>query len=268
MAKELSTEERRRRLHALVRASEFTRIPDLAEHFGVTTVTIRSDLDVLAERGYVVRVRGGVIPSSPFSDPPFEARQVVAAAEKAAVAESAVSMLSSGDALILDVGTTTMAVANALVAHAELENLVVFTNALNVALVLRPAIPRIEVMLTGGSLRPREYALVEPGAAAFLRDIRADYAFVGCEGIHPVRGITTANLPEATMKRAMLAAAREKVIVADSSKFFQEGLAVVCEVGDVDVILTAGVLGWDTYSQFAELVEVRGVPDFGAPVDA
>ena len=86
MGKDLSTNERRQKLQALVRASEFMRIPDLADHFGVSVVTIRSDLDVLAERGYVVRVRGGVIPSSPFSERPFEARQAVAAEVKPAAA--------------------------------------------------------------------------------------------------------------------------------------------------------------------------------------
>lgn len=267
MARELSTGDRRKKLLALVRASEFMRIPDLADHFGVSVVTIRSDLDVLADQGFVVRVRGGVIPSSPFADPPFEARQTVAAEEKSTIAEAAAAMLRSGDTLILDVGTTTLAIAQALLEHDELDNLCVFTNALNIALTLRPAIPRIEVMVTGGSLRPREYALVEPGAARFLKDIRADYAFVGCEGIHPARGVTTANLPDSTIKQAMLMAARQRVIVADSSKFLQEGLAVVCELDGVDLVLTAGELDPDMLAEFGDTPEIRVARAAGVAMD-
>lgn len=259
MDKDLGTEARRSRIQALVRASEFMRVPDLADHFGVSTVTIRGDLDYLAEQGYVVRVRGGVIPSSLFSERPFESRQSVASEEKLAIAAAAVAMLKSDDTLVLDVGTTTTAIAHQLVAHPELENLVVVTNALTVALALRPAIPRIEVMLTGGTLRPREYALVEPGSTS-LAGIRAHYAFVGCEGIHPEQGITTANLPEASMKQAMLRAARQRVIVADSTKFMREGLATFCEIDDVDLLLTTDRLSPDALGQFADFkVEIRAV---------
>jgi DeoR family transcriptional regulator of aga operon len=233
------------------------RVPDLAEYFGVSTVTIRSDLDFLAGRGYVVRVRGGVIPSSLFSERPFEARQGVAAREKEAIAAAAVGLLKSDDTLILDVGTTTTAICYELLAHPELENLAVFTNGLTIALALRPAIPRIEVMVTGGTLRPRENALVEPGGTGFT-GIRAHYAFVGCEGIHPEQGISTANLPEVSMKQAMLRGARQRVVVADSSKFMKEGLATVCGLDDVDLILTAGPLGPGALARFSEFkAEIR-----------
>ena len=265
---ESSTEERRSRIQALIRASEFVRIPDLAKHFGVSSVTIRSDLDVLAERGYVVRVRGGAIPSSPFSERPFEARQAIAAEAKVAIANAAVDMLSSGDTVILDAGTTTAAIGQALAAQPQLENLMVFTNALNVAMALRPAIPRIEVMVTGGTLRPREYALVEPGAIGALQQIRADFAFVGCDGIDPVRGITTTSLPAAAVKQAMLASARQRVIVADSSKFLREGLATVCELDEVNIILTAGELSPDVLAEFAHSsVEIRATPHLTAAVE-
>src|SRR6266516_4039784 len=108
MAGQLSTVERRRLLLGLVRASEFVRIVDLAHRFQVSKVTIRNDLDALAERGHVVRVHGGVIPSTESFERRFEARSSVAADEKLAIAEAAVAMLKSGDTLILDVGTTTM----------------------------------------------------------------------------------------------------------------------------------------------------------------
>jgi DeoR family transcriptional regulator of aga operon len=268
MANELNTAERRRLLLALVRASDFARIPALSERFGVSKVTIRNDLAALAERGLVIRVHGGAIPSTASSERAFEARSPVAADEKLAIAEAAMAMLKSRDTLVLDVGTTTMAIAHALLEHTELTGLVVFTNALNIALALSPAIPRIEVMVTGGTLRPLQYSLVEPRATGLLKEIRAEYAFIGCDGIHPTRGITTTNLPEATMKQAMVKASHQRVVVADSSKFLREALTKVCDLGEIDIILTAGEFGPNVLAPFADApVEIRVAPQFGAGGD-
>jgi DeoR family transcriptional regulator of aga operon len=262
----LPSAARRRQILALVRGSGLVRIHDLAERFGVSKVTIRTDLGVLAERGHVVRVHGGAIPSSPSAERAFEARQAVGAEEKIAIAEAAVGLISSGQSLILDVGTTTMAIAHAIVGETRLESLVVFTNALNVALALEPAIPRVEVMVTGGLLRPLQHSLVEPRASAFFDEIRADWAFIGCDGIHPARGITTTNIPEATMKQAMLRASHRRVVVADSSKFMREALTRVCSLDDVDTILTAGEIENEVLSAFADApteIRVAAAPHSG-----
>jgi DeoR family transcriptional regulator of aga operon len=248
-----------------VRASEFVRIVDLAHRFQVSKVTIRNDVDALAGRGHVVRVYGGVIPSTASFERRFEARSSVAADEKLAIAEAAVAMLKSGDTLILDVGTTTMAIAHALLDRAELEGLVIFTNALNIALALNAALPRVEVIVTGGTLRPHQYSLVEPRAIELLQEIRAEFAFIGCDGIHPGRGITTTNLPEATMKKAMLRAAHQRIVVADSSKFLREALTKVCDLDDVDVILTAGDPDASVLSPFSDLpVDIQVAPSVDA----
>lgn len=263
-----ATTKRRKEIATWIQASEFSRIQDLADRFGVSSVTIRTDLDFLEERGHVVRVHGGAIPSSPLGERAFETREAVALEEKLAIAEAAVTMLKPGDTLILDVGTTTVAIARALVAHTELENLVAFTNGLNVALALEPAIPRVEVMVTGGHLRPLQHSLVEPRATQLLQDMCADYAFIGCDGIHPSRGVTTTNFPEATMKQAMLRAAHTRVVVADSGKFHRQALATVCAPDDVDLILTSGQLDPDVLNAFAESsVEIRVAPTAGGEAE-
>ncbi len=156
-----STSRRRQQLLALLRSSEFVRVPELSLRFGVSKVTIRNDLDVLAKRGQVVRVPGGAIPNASPSERAFEARQAVASDAKTAIGEAAVDLISPGNTIILDVGTTTMAIARALVSRSELRGVVVFTNALNIALALEAAIPRIEVFVTGGALRPIQHSLVE-----------------------------------------------------------------------------------------------------------
>lgn len=253
-----STNERRQQLLLLVRSKELVRIPELSLRFGVSKVTIRTDLDVLAKRGHVLRVPGGAIPNASPSERAFEARQSVASDAKMAIGEGAVDLLSPGNTIVLDVGTTTMAIAKALVARVDLRGVVVFTNALNIALALEPAIPRIEVFVTGGALRPIQHSLVEPGATHLLGQIRADYAFIGCDGIHPTRGITTTNLPEAAMKQAMMRAAQNAVIVADSTKFLREAMTIVCGLEEADLILTAGDLEPEVMPAFAETgVEIR-----------
>jgi DeoR family transcriptional regulator of aga operon len=259
-----NTGRRRQQLLALIRSSEFVRIPELSLRFGVSKVTIRNDLDVLAKRGQVMRVPGGAIANASPSERAFEARQAVASEAKIAIGEATVDLLSPGNTIILDVGTTTMAIAKALLARADLRGVVVFTNALNIALALEAAIPRIEVFVTGGALRPIQHSLVEPGATSLLSQIRADYAFVGCDAIHPVRGITTTNLPEAAMKQAMIRAAQQVVIVADSSKFLREAMTRVCGLEEVDFVLTAGELAPDVLPAFAETgLEIRAVPTVG-----
>jgi DeoR family transcriptional regulator of aga operon len=259
-----NTGRRRQQLLALIRSSEFVRIPELSLRFGVSKVTIRNDLDVLAKRGQVMRVPGGAIANASPSERAFEARQAVASEAKIAIGEATVDLLSPGNTIILDVGTTTMAIARALLARADLRGVVVFTNALNIALALEAAIPRIEVFVTGGALRPIQHSLVEPGASSLLSQIRADYAFVGCDAIHPVRGITTTNLPEAAMKQAMIRAAQQVVIVADSSKFLREAMTRVCGLEEVDFVLTAGELAPDVLPAFAETgLEIRAVPTVG-----
>jgi DeoR family transcriptional regulator, aga operon transcriptional repressor len=252
IGKTLAASERRHQILALVRASGYRGIADLAARFGVSKVTIRGDLDGLAKRGYLVRVRGGAIPSSDSTKRAFEARQSVSAEEKITIAEAAVGLLSSGDSIILDVGTTTMAIARALVSHTDLENISVFTSGLNIALALESATPRIEVMVTGGSLRPLEHSLVEPHALTLLQEIRVSYAFIGCDGVHPVRGITVSNFPEARVKQAMLQASHQRVVVADSTKLLREGLVKICNLDDVDVVLTAGDMSPDVRAAFRD----------------
>jgi DeoR family transcriptional regulator of aga operon len=147
-------------------------------------------------------------------------------------------MIADGDTLILDVGTTTTAIARALVLRTDLRDVTVLTNGLNIALELEPAAPRISVVVTGGTLRPLQHSLVNPLGTVLLERLRASVAFVGCNGVDPEVGITNVNLPEAEVKRAMLLAARRRVIVADGSKVGQVELAKVCDIEEVNLLVT------------------------------
>lgn len=237
----LGTDERRQQMLDFIRAKDFVRVLDLAREFRVSEVTIRSDLDILARDGSVRRVHGGVVAVlASRKETAFEERADSFAQEKRLIAKAAVEMLSSGDSVILDAGTTTMAIAHALADRSDLTGLTVFTPGLNVALALERAIPRIQVVVTGGTLRPQQHSLVEPLNTLILQRVRATIAFLGCNGFDPELGIMAASLPDALLKQAIISAARRVVIVTDASKFTQSAVVSFCAYDAVDTILTAG----------------------------
>lgn len=224
-----------------IRDHEFARIYDLARRFGVSEVTIRSDIDVLARTGGIRRVRGGVMRVvEAVPEVVYEARVASYQPEKRAIGIAVAAMLSPGDSIILDVGTTAMAIAHAIADRHDLSNLTVFTPGLNIALALERAIPRIEVVVTGGTLRPQQHSLVGPASTLILDQIRATYGFIGCNGVDPTIGIVGLSLPDAALKQAILRASRTSIIVTDASKFSQTSLVRVCGFDDIDMIMTAG----------------------------
>jgi len=232
---------RREQLLSFIQTHEFVRIFDLARQFGVSEVTIRSDVDILARRGGIRRVRGGamrVVEAVPEVD--YEARVSSYLPEKRAIGQAAAAMLSPGDSVILDVGTTAMAIAHAIADREDLTNLTIFTPGLNIALALERAIPRVEVVVTGGTLRPQQHSLVGPVSTLILERIRASFAFIGCNGVDPSFGIMGLSLPDAALKQAILRASRMGIVVTDASKFTQTSLVRVCGFEDVDMIMTAG----------------------------
>src|SRR3954470_12350378 len=218
---------------------EFLRVTELGERFGVSEVTVRGDLDALVAIGEVRRVHGGAMPTTNRRlERSFEDAAGANAEEKAGIARVAALLVASGDVVALDVGTTTTALATALRRREDLERVTVITNGLNIALELERANPGISVLVTGGTLRPLQHSLVNPLATMVLSTINPDVAFVGCHGVHPQRGVTNVNLPEAEVKREMLGAARRRVIVADGSKLGEIAAVNLCPVTDVGLVIT------------------------------
>lgn len=230
---------RRDRMVATLREHDFVRVRDLAAEFEVSEVTVRSDLDALEHRGMLRRVRGGAVPrSSAPIERPFEEAEVAAAAQKRAIGRAAAALIGPGDTVILDVGTTTTALAQELAVREDLSDVTAFTSSLTIALALERAHPRITVVLTGGTLRPKQHSLVEPLAGLVLASINAGRVFIGCNGVDVDAGITNVNLPETEIKKLMVAAGQRRVVLADSSKLGQVALAHVCALDDVDLLLT------------------------------
>jgi DeoR family transcriptional regulator of aga operon len=232
-------EVRQARMAGIIWDEGFARVTDLAGRFGVSAVTVRADLTALEARARVRRVRGGAVPPAGLlGERSFESSQWHAPLEKSSIGVHAAAMIGAGDTVILDVGTTTTAIARALVLRTDLRDVTVVTNGLNIALELERATPRVSVVVTGGTLRPLQHSLVNPLGTTLLERLRASVAFVGCNGVDPEVGITNVNLPEAEVKRAMLLAARRRVIVADGSKVGQVELAKVCDIEEVNLFIT------------------------------
>jgi DeoR family transcriptional regulator of aga operon len=237
--KPLSAAVRREQMLAAIQERHFLHVRELSERFGISEVTVRSDLHALASRGAVHRIRGGAIPRTRHEpERPFEETETSNSLEKMAIGRAAAELVRDGEALLMDVGTTTAAAARALGARTDLEHLTVFTNGLKTALALEAGYPRITVVLLGGTLRPLQHSLVEPLATLILDQITVQTLFLGCNGVDPEGGVTNINLPEAEVKKRMIAAAARRVVLADGSKIGKVALARLCAVEDVDLIVT------------------------------
>lgn len=242
---QLDAPRRRELALALVAERGFVRVAELSRAFGVTTVTARADLDALERQGGIRRVHGGAVPvgaalgdARPEREPSFEEALEASVEPKRRIGEHVAGLVRSGQSLILDVGTTTLQVARALRRRTDLEDLVIFTNGLSIALELEAEIPRFQVVVTGGTLRPRQHSLVDPLAGSLLQGVHVDLAVIGCNGVDPVHGVTNANLPEAGVKALMLQRAARAVVVADGSKLGEVHLGRVGPVDAFDALVT------------------------------
>ena len=242
-----TTRERRERILAVVRDHDFVGVGDLGSMFGVSEMTIRTDLDALSERGLLRRIRGGAVRlTGGYPERPFEETSAAFAVEKRQIGVAAAQMITSGETVILDVGTTTTAVARSLLQRQELHDVVVVTSALNIALELEAAAPRVTVVVSGGTLRPLQHSLIDPLGGLILERIAAATLFLGCNGVHPKAGVTNINLPEADIKRRMLKAARKRIVVADGSKVGEIEVAKLCELDEINLLITGSSADPDT----------------------
>lgn len=232
---------RRDRIFTVIKDRQFARVTDLSSEFGISEVTVRSDLDHLERRGQIRRVHGGAV----LDDRPvrrersFEEESEESAADKMRIGRAAADEVRSGQTVIIDVGTTCLAVAQALAERTDLTDVNIVTNGLNIAATFEPVTPQFTVVVTGGTVRPMQHSLVDPFGGPVLERINADVMFLGCNGVHATKGVTNVNLPEAEMKHRMMAAARRTIGVADGSKIGQVSVAWVCQIDQLDLLITS-----------------------------
>jgi len=228
-------EERQQWIVERARTEGRVDVTTLADDLDVTTETIRRDLKLLERHGLLRRVHGGALPVERLGfEPGLAARDAVATAEKERIAKAALAEVPDEGAILLDAGTTTARLADVLPVDREL---VVITNGLPIAMSLS-ARPNITVLLVGGRVRGRTLAAVDDWALHALADSYVDVAFLGTNGVTPQRGLTTPDTTEAAVKRAMVAAARRTVLLADHTKVGSVHLARFARLDDLDTIIT------------------------------
>jgi len=247
----------------LVRLHGGVRVSHLVRQFSVSDMTIRRDLEALAERGLVDKVHGGATAAGPGSteEPGFVAKSARQQAEKMAIAARAAALVEPGTAIALSAGTTTAALARLLV---DVPALTVVTNSIPVADALHRSDRSDQtVVLTGGVRTPSD-ALVGPIAEAAGGSLNVDVLFLGVHGMSPRTGFTTPNLMEAGINRLLVAAARRLVVLADHTKWETIGIATIAPLAEADVLVTDAGLAEPARLQLAEqvgellVVEVQG----------
>jgi DeoR/GlpR family transcriptional regulator of sugar metabolism len=234
--------QRQERILDALRESGGVRVSDLTELLNVSYMTIRRDLDQLAEQGLVEKVHGGatVITERSAEEPGFEAKSARERGEKESIAAVAASLVRPGTAIGLTAGTTTWALARRL---AEMPDITVVTNSIPVAEAMRDSSRTdFSVVLTGGLRTPSD-ALVGPVAEAAIRSMHVDMLFMGVHGMDVSTGFTTPNLLESQTNRAFVAAARRLIVVADHTKWGVVGLSTIARLDDAAVLITDGYLG-------------------------
>jgi DeoR/GlpR family transcriptional regulator of sugar metabolism len=230
-------QQRQQAILDLVHEHGGVRVADLVREFGVSDMTVRRDLEVLAERGLIDKVHGGAtrVGAGSTEEPGFAVKSVRQQREKEAIAARAAQFVRPGTAVALSAGTTTWTLAHRLI---DVPELTVVTNSIRIADVLhRSGRPDQTVVLTGGIRTPSD-ALVGPVAVSAVRTLNVDLLFLGVHGISTHAGFTTPNLMEAETDRALVDAARRLIVLADHTKWGTIGISTIAQLGDADVLIT------------------------------
>ena len=208
--------ERQDEIHCLLQEHGNLTVIELAQRFKVSEMTIRRDLKNLAALGLIQREHGRAIyPPVTSMDTLIMMSMGEAEGEKAKIGHLASTLISEGDTIILDAGTTTLAVAQALTTKCT-----VITNSLPIASVLGNR-EEITLLMTGGEVRRNTFALVGPMTRSAFTGFNADKLFLGATGVNLERGLSTSNMLESEVKQAMLKVAKEVILVSHSAKIGQ-----------------------------------------------
>jgi DeoR family transcriptional regulator, fructose operon transcriptional repressor len=215
--------------------SQKVEVTDLSTILEVSEVTIRKDLQELEQLSLLKRVHGGAISVHRTKwNPSLENRLEVQSDSKLAIAKAALELVHDGDTVILDAGTTTLALARHL--RGRRRNLTIITNSLPVMAELSNA--NYDMIALGGMFRQHSLAMIGPLAVANLSKLHADIAFVGATAASLERGLCTPNIIEAETKAAMVKAASERIALIDYSKLGQASLAPFASWTDIHTLIT------------------------------
>lgn len=233
--KETSVAERRQEILARVNQGGRAAVADLSQEFGVSEVTIRADLQALADSGLVLRTHGGAIPATAslqYLSLSLRLQQQVL--EKAHIGAAAAALIADGDAIILDSSSTALAIAQCL---KNRRYLTVITNGLAIAQELLDA-AGVNVVVIGGTLRRDTASLIGTAGLEMVRRFNVQRGFFGAHGLTLAEGLTDVSADEADIKRPLVAMCREAVAVLDATKWGRAGVASFADITQIHKIIT------------------------------
>ncbi|HSF64103.1 MAG TPA: DeoR/GlpR family DNA-binding transcription regulator [Paracoccaceae bacterium] len=218
----------------IARAEGRVVVETLAERFGVTLQTIRRDLTELADAGLLDRVHGGAVMRQGVTNIAYEERRRTNDAAKAAIGRMCAQAIPDNSSIILNIGTTTEAVARELLHH---RNITVVTNNLNIANILI-ANESCDIMVAGGGLRRADGGLIGDLTTDFIRQFKVDYAVIGTSAVDADGDLLDYDLAEVRVSRAILQQARHSFLVMDASKLTRSAPARLASLGDLSAVFT------------------------------
>jgi DeoR family glycerol-3-phosphate regulon repressor len=228
---------RQLRLLQLVHKENSSTVDALATHLRVTAQTVRRDVQRLSEAGLLARFHGGVrLPNSTIENIAHHHRENLHAEGKRRIAVAVAKAVPNDCSLLINIGTTTEAIAKALMQHTGLR---VITNNINVAAILsRNA--QCEVIVAGGVVRPRDHGIVGEATVDFIRQFKVDIALIGISGIESDGSLRDYDYREVKVSQAIISHAREVWLAADNSKFNRPAMVRVAQLSQIDRLFTDG----------------------------
>jgi DeoR/GlpR family transcriptional regulator of sugar metabolism len=233
--KELYLEERRQEVLNRVKHTGRISVGQLSREFGVSEVTIRGDLQALADRKLIVRTHGGAVPADgALYELTLSMRRQSQVQAKNRIGDTAVAMIFNGDAIILDSSSTALAIAQRLKNH---RHLTIITNSLAIAQEMLTA-PGVTTVLTGGRLRCETASLVGSDFPDMLKKFNIQKGFFGAHGITAADGLTDVNADEAETKQLLVNLSRKVIAVLDSTKWGKVGLVSFAQPGEIGAVIS------------------------------
>jgi DeoR family glycerol-3-phosphate regulon repressor len=243
-----------------VRSQGSATVEQLADQLGVTLQTVRRDIQRLADEGLLARFHGGVrLPASTTENIAYQQRASLHAEAKTRIARAVATRVPNDCSLILNIGTTTEAIARHLMRHTGLR---VITNNLNVATILSGN-PACEVIVAGGSVRSRDRAVVGEATIDFIRQFKVDIALIGVSSIEADGSLRDFDLREVKVAQTIIAQAREVWLAADASKFNRPAMIELGTLSQIDRLFTEA----EPPAPFPELLRTAQVRCEIAPAD-
>ena len=227
--------ERRNQILARLQQEGKVVVSDLSQHYHVTEETIRRDLEKLEQEGFAKKTYGGaVLKESLYAEVPYNVRKLTHIEGKKHIADLVEDLVEDGDRIMLDASSTAMFIVKKLKSK---KNLTIITNSVEIIIELADKAD-FTVLSTGGTLKEGALSFIGYHAEQMIRSFHVDKAFISCKGIDKEHGLTDSNEMDVQIKKAILEASKQKILVIDQSKFDKTSFVNIVDFAEVDMVIT------------------------------